>query len=869
MSRHDDFNEEIREHIEMETRDNIGRGMSPEDARRAAMRTFGNATTVQQELREGARFAWIGTLLQDIRYALRLLKRNWILSGAIVVTLTLGIGLNTGVFTVLNGMLLRPRVEKDPDTFAHVVARYSGSDIRPVLDGGVSITDFRAYLANIHSLENVAAWGIGRSTVGQDDPTQLLILPVTCNFFSLYGLENPRLGRLFRADECEQAGSSPVAVISEELWRDQFSSDPQIVGATIRLNHQPFTIIGVTPAHFAGRLRGPGIWVPFTMQAMFFNGHDFFRDSSVPWLMMEGRLKPGQQRSTAAAELSIIAHQQDQLGKDRKTRIAVTNGSFFQEPGGNTWWLAPLVMGALMLILLLACTNVTMLLLSRAAARQQEIAVRLSLGAGRTRLLRMLLTESLILAAAAGGISAWIAAQVPVAMEKLIPGMPYYPLKPDMLVFTYLAAITLIAGMLAGIAPAAESLKVDLTSSLKGQQGFFGTNRSHTRGFLVGAQVAMSFVLLFGAGLFVRAEFTVFSANPGFETHQVLVFNLRTPQPQYTAASANALYRTLEQRLLAVPGIQSVSFTSSLPFSSDEGNGPADEIRSPGQAKGSGLTASIVTVSPAFFETFGIRIARGRAFRNGEAPAKGVATPIVVTNAMARTFWRERDPLGQIVNDSNGDPLEVVGVAPDVKSQRFGVIDGPLYYRLRDPRAYGDSFAVRFQGDPTTMQLAVRSLIHEMDREMFPRIQTMQSAMDAFAAIFWKAAEIVLILGVMALVLAIVGIYGVVSFAVSRRAREMGIRMALGATRADIVRAVLGSGARSVLIGLGIGMLIAIAGAAVLAKALQITPVGLNVTDPIAYLAAAFVLSLTAFAAMSGPAVRAAYADPAHTLRQD
>jgi predicted permease len=866
--RQDEYDEELREHIEIETRENIERGMPPNEARLAAIRTFGNSGVVRQQLREGGPFYWSGTLLQDVRYGLRLIKRSPLLAFATVLTLTLGIGMNTGVFTVLNGMVMRARVDKDPESFAHVSALYSGDAGRVVLDSGVSTADFHAYQTGVRSLENIAAWGIGRSTLGRDDPAQLLIMPVTCNFFSLYGLERPRIGRLFRDEECGTPGE-PVVVIGEELWRSRFAADPQILGTTIRLNQQTFTIIGVTPARFAGQLRGPGVWVPYTMQPAFFGGNDFLRNGSVPWLVLEGRLKSGQTRATAQAELSVIARQQDRLQPGRITAIFVTNGSFIQEPGSPMRWMGPLIMGALTLILLLACTNVTMLQLSRAASRQREIAIRLSLGAGRKRLLRMLLTESLILAIAAGVISAWIAYQVPALMEKFIPGMPHYPLQPDMLVFAYLGAITLLAGTIAGMAPATESLKLDLTASLKGQESLLGAGRIRSRGFLVGAQVAMSLVLLVGAGLFVRAEFTTFSANPGFETRQVLQFSVHTPLSRYTPASSTAFYRTLEQRLRALPGIQSVSFSSSPPFSNDEGSGPTEMVRLPGQVKGTGLKAAVNIVSPQFFETLGIPIVRGREFREGEASGKGVISPIVVSEAFARTLWPAKDPLGAIIQDDGGDLAEVVGIARDVKSQRFGALDGPSFYRLRDPRAYGDSILARFQGDAPTMQLAVRNAIREMDREMLPRIGTLQSVMDNFAESFWKLAEMTLLLGAVAMVLAVTGIYGVLAFSVSRRTREMGIRMALGATRADIVVAVISSGVRPILFGLLAGILAAMAGAFVLAQVLRATPIGLDVGDPVAYVAVSLLLVLTALGAMFGPALRAARSDPSCALRQD
>ena len=804
-------------------------------------------------------------------YGLRLLKHNPLVAGAIVLTLTFGIGMNTGVFTVLNGMMVRARVDQDPDRFAHVSVQYSGQGGVSVLDGSVSVADFRSYQESVHAMGNLGAWAIGRSTIGSDDPTQWLILPVTCNFFSLYGLDRPKLGRLFRAEECARAGGEPVAVIGEDLWRRRFDADPQILGRTILLNHQPFSIVGVAPARFSGQLRGPGVWVPYTMEPAFFSGRDFFRDDSVEWLMLEGRLAPGQTRSTAQAELTVIARRRDRLQPGRQTTIFVTNGSFLQEPSQRTQllWIAPLIMGALTLILLLACTNVTMLLLSRAAARQREIAIRLALGAGRARLLRMLLTESLILACVSGAISAWIAGRVPAGMEKLMPGMPYYPMKPDMLVFAYLAGITLAAGIVAGLAPAAESLRVDLTASLKGQEGLFGSRRSGARGFLVAAQVAMSLTLLVGAGLFVRAEFTTFQANPGFETRQVLLFTARPPTPPYTAASAAAFYSELGRRLRALPGVDSVAFAGPPPFSSDEGQGPTEEVRLPGQANGTGLKALATTVSPEFFATIGIPIVRGRAFRMGEVPLKDAPSPIVISEALARTLWPGRDPLGKALEDSSDRTQEIVGVARDVESQRFGAVDGPLFYRVRDPRTYGDAVLVRFRGDAAAAQMAARSLLREMDREILPRIETLQSVMDNLAALFWKTAQIVLLLGLVALALAVVGIYGVVAFSVSRRTREIGIRIALGATRADIVISVMAATARPVLAGVMAGLLLSAGGAAALAQVMRATPIGIDVHDPLAYLGVTALLLLTALAAMFGPALRATRAEPLRALRQD
>ena len=275
-----EYDEEIREHIETEVRENLERGMAPGEARRAAERAFGNTAVVRQNLREGGPFYWLDTLRQDVRYGARLLKRSPLLAGATVLTLTLGIGINTGVFTLLNGMMLRARVDKDPDSFAHLSLAYSGNFDEPTLPWAASVADYRAYQAGARSMSDLAAWGIGRATLGRDDPTQWMTMLVTCNFFSVYGLEQPRLGRLFRAEECDTPGAGPVVVISEELWRSRFGADPQILGTVLRLNRQPFTVVGVAPAEFSGQIKGPGIWLPYSMHAPFYSGRDLFRDSS-------------------------------------------------------------------------------------------------------------------------------------------------------------------------------------------------------------------------------------------------------------------------------------------------------------------------------------------------------------------------------------------------------------------------------------------------------------------------------------------------------------------------------------------------------------------------------------------------------------
>lgn len=808
-------------------------------------------------------------LLQDVRFGFRLIQRSPLLSSAVVLTLALGIGLDAAVFTAINGMLLRARVEKNPESFVQLVHEYSGKFDDPWgYTFSASVEDYRSYQAHTRSLDSLAVWTSVHATMG-DSPSADLDMLVSCNFFSFYGLERPKLGRLFRDEECSTPGAAPVVVISEEMWRRRFAADPQIIGKLVSLNRRPFTVVGVTPAHFPGLLKS-GLWIPWTTQP-FFGGDDLFRHSSVPWLIVEGRLKPGYSKSAAQAELNVIATQQDRLHPGRKTTVLLTNGSFAQNPAQrwNAYWIVLLWMGTVTLVLLMVCTNVTTLLLSRAVARHQEIAIRLSLGAGRTRLVRMLLTESLILATAAGVISAYLAYRVPGVITTLIPDAPNYPVQPDSTVFAYLAGLTLLATALAGIAPVAESWKLDLSSSLRGYENVFGSGirKWRMRDLLVVAQVSLSAILLVVTGLVMRVQYSMNSTEPGFETRQVLLVPVNVRVPPYTLNSAWSFYRNLEQRVRALPGVQSVAYSNHAPFwGDDEAPDSTQEVRLPGQAIGSGRRAALNAVSTNYFDTLRIPIMRGRPFRTSDMTAEKAAPVAIVSEAMAQTLWPHDDPVGKVIEQGRGDRLQVIGVARDTRSGSYGAAaDGPVLYRLQDSHAFGGPLLVRFQGDAGAIQRAFANTIQDLDRESIGVPRTLRSMVDDMVSRFWVLIQLVLTLGILAVLLAVVGIYGVVVFAVSRRTQELGIRMALGATRRDIIRFVLTSGMRTVFGGLVAGLVLSLGGSLVLSRVLF----GVQSWDPAVYSAVSLLLLASALAAMFGPALRAARSDPMLALRHD
>lgn len=397
-------------------------------------------------------------------------------------------------------MIFRSRIEKDAASFFQILATSTSQPDSPPRLFASSVADLKAY-RGAAGVASAAAWAVSSGRL-EDDADASLLLLVSCDFFTLYGLDRPKMGRLFEAAECERPGTAPVVLIGEQFWRDRFHGDPGILGHPVRINRMAFTVAGIVPAGFAGRLRGPGIWIPFSMQAPFYGGVDLFREDGRPWLTVEGRRIPGTSQNAVARELSAL------VSRNGRRTLLLTNGSVFQDPSTRAvaGSMMVLVSGALGLILLLACTNVTMLLLSRAVARRYEMSVRLSLGAGRARLLRMAATEGILLALLSAGLSATIAAAVPEALRRLVPRMPHYPIHTDWVVFSYLAGVTLVAGIVAALVPAAESLHTDLHGSLRHRESTLSTGhrRLRLRELLVAGQVGMSLVLVVGAALFAR-----------------------------------------------------------------------------------------------------------------------------------------------------------------------------------------------------------------------------------------------------------------------------------------------------------------------------------------------------------------------------
>ena len=803
----------------------------------------------------------MNTLLQDVKYALRGISRWPLLSFAVVVALATGIGLNASVFAVLEGVWLRAPVEKDPASFVQAIPTYSGWFGTEKEFRGFTVKDYDAIRTRAQSFAEVAGFSGTGGVKLDNDIAQTPAALVTRNFFQVYSWQM-RLGRSFLPEECATPGEAPVVVISESLWKTRYSSDPHVIGKSIRLNGQPFTVVGVVSSRAPLWMSGD-LWIPYTMQAQFYNGYDGFKQHpDYPWIQIVGRLKSGFSRESAQAELQLIEAEQDRYIPGRKTAVELTDGSLYQDPSMRRGALAifPLVMGPMILILLVACTNVTMLLLSRAAKRRGEVAIRLALGARRGRLLRMLTTEGLIVAAIAGAVSLYLTYRLPgIFWSLFLQGREVHRFGPDWLVFAFLAVVTVLGGCIAGLAPAQESLKVDLLTSLKGQEGAT-TSRSRTRSFLIVAQMAMSFVLVSAGVLFARMQRSITAVNPGFETRQVFLVSMQVSARE-TPQAAAAFYRTVRERVNELPAVQSASYATAAPFSELS----PEEVRIPGETKGQGRQAGVLRVSTGYFATLGIPIVRGRGFEESDATANGTEAVAVVSQTLADDFWRGRDPLGKVVLLSDNTQFLIVGVATNTKASQFDVPDGPRIYVPQSPQAFEGVLLVRFDGEARLLAPVITKTIRDLDSTQAVTPVTLREMMEDRAEKIRPLTEVILFMAFVALLLALSGVYGIVSFSMSQRTREFGIRMVLGATRESIVCSVLAAGLRQIAIGLAAGVLLALPAAVFFGHLVR----SARVFDWSTYAVSAFLLTAAALCAYYIPARRAMRVDPMVALRYE
>ncbi|HVG21247.1 MAG TPA: ABC transporter permease [Blastocatellia bacterium] len=821
------------------------------------------------------------TLLQDLRYGIRMLMKRPGVTAVAVVALALGIGANSAIFSVVNTVLLRALPYSDPDRLMMVKETNLP---RGEADVGVSTPDFREWRDRNQVFELMAAYAPRNFNIsGGGEPERVRGVVTSTDLFGLLGV-NPAQGRTFRPEE-EQFGNHRVVVLSHGLWQRRFGADPGLVGQPITLNGEKFSVIGIMPAGFQFPDKKAALWTPLA-----FAPDDSYNTRGNYWLNVIARLKPGVTKAQAQSDMKSVAERIESEFKENGG-MGASVVSLREDTVRNVESALVLLLTAVAFVLLIACANVANLLLARSASRQKEIAIRTSLGANRSRVVRQLLTESLLLALAGGTLGLLLAlwgvdVLVSLSPEDL-PRLNEIKIDSGVLIFTL--GLSLLTSLIFGLAPALQTSKPDLNESLKeGSRGSTtGVGSRRVRGMLVVAEVAIALVVLICAGLMINSFMRLRNVSPGFKTDNILTLSIALPESRYPdshAERSSAFFQELIGQVRALPGVEAAAVSSSIPFS---GGGWGKLFSVEGRPYPTSLEDMPVIqyrqLSNDYFQTMGIPVARGRAF-NDQDTSESVRVA-VINETLARRFFAEEDPIGKRV--FMGPPEEimppgllppgfrfqrytVIGVVSDVKHDGLDQPVRPEAYTLHaqggDERTRTMYVAVRTNSDPSNLVAAVRSQVLNIDKDQpIANVMTMEKRLsDSFS----QQRFITLLLGVfagVALILAGVGLYGVMSYSVTQRTHEIGIRMALGARASDVLRMVVSQGLRLTALGICIGL----AGALLLTRLMRSLLFGVSATDPLTFAAISLLLTGVALVACFVPARRATKVDPMVALRYE
>lgn len=808
---------------------------------------------------------------QDLRYAVRSLRRGRVATLVAVLTLGIGIGATTTVFSLVNDLLLRPLPAPDADRLVNVhrVSR-DGSGFH-----SFAYPEYVALRDGNDALTGLAAWGVVPLALNDGgDAQRTLGMLVSGNYFGVLGLR-PATGRLLSPEDDRVPGEAAVAVLGYRLWQRRFGGDRAIVGRTVRLNGQPFTVIGVAPRGFTSTL-GPvaiDVFVPVMMAERLTTDDRLSANSS--WLELIGRLRSGVTRDRAAATLTTIAARlaavDAQSNRWSSVHVTGTRGVAGEGHVVVGRFLAMLLALA-GLVLAIACVNVANILLARATARRREMAIRLAMGAGRVRLVRQLLTETVLLFLGGGAAAALVATWATGLLMAFRPPIDVplaFDFGIDPRVFAFTVGVSLLSALVFGLAPALQASRPDVAPALKDAQATPPGRlaRIGIRNVLVVAQVTVSLVLLVTSGLFLRSLANATAVDPGFRPDNLLVLSFDLRLNGYSAERRVQFFRELGDRVAALPSVTAATFTSSLPL------GPGNTVRGfwiPGRSEGpdSGLQrADFAAVAPGYFSTMDIPLRRGREFTARDGTG---APPVVVINeTLARLYWPGEDPLGKRLSmyGPGGPYAEIIGVTRDGKYRTLGEDPRPFVYAalLQEPGGAA-TLVARTAGNPAASLDPVRGLVRALDPGLpVFEARTMREYLG-FALLPVRLAGTLLgVFGGIGLLLATVGIYGVTAYSVSRRTREVGVRMALGARPRDVLALVVRQGMTPALIGLAAGVLIALAVTRLLRSLLY----GVSPTDALTFVATALLLTGAALAACYVPARRASHVDPMTALRYE
>ncbi|HKQ78985.1 MAG TPA: ABC transporter permease [Blastocatellia bacterium] len=850
---------EMRFHLEMETAQNIRRGMSEEEARRVALLSFGGVEQVKEEYRDLSRFRWIEDLWQDVRFNLRLLRKQPGFLAVAALTLALGIGASTAVFTVVNGVLIRSLPFRDASRLVLLNKAYISLENPYSKQSEFNQSAF-AWKDQVKSFEQIAAFGMydgGVNLTGVGEAERIEARDVSANFFETLGV-SAVTGRVFGPDQ-EKAENQAVAVISHALWRRRFAGALNAIGQPLRLNGKSFTIIGVAPPE----LQYPAkldVWIPISsdLESRVFTspiiGHAVF-----------ARLKPGVTLAEARAEMKAFS---DRTKLNQP--IGVT--PLAENMTGKIRQSLLLLMTAVGFVLLIACANVANLLLARSATRRRELAVRSAIGAGRRRLIRQSLTESLLIGVLGGFagllLAVWLQNLLLAFSPPDIPRLDEITL--DYRVLAFNAALALLTGTLVGLLPAVQGSKFDLIDSLKDdvQKSGAGTGGLRLKSALIVGEIAVSLVLLIGAGLLLRSLTKVLSVEAGFEREQILTVSMALPHGQYSGrASALDFYDRLMEQIRTIPEVVAVGASNKVPLSREDVFASLFEIEGRPQAvNDNGSFATLLSVSSDYFNALGISVLEGRTFN--EADRQHAPPVLIINETMARRVFPERDALGKRVKlPVESVPREIIGVVRDVRS--FKLEDEPqkeMFLPLRQGGNSPATLAIRTVGDPALVAPAVRDAIRRLDENLPPYdIKTIGQRISESLARRKFLVSLISLFALLALALAATGIYGVMSFLVTERTREIGIRLALGATEGDALRLILKQGLVQIVAGTAFGLI----GALALTRLIQAFLFEVSAIDTLVFFCAAILLALTALVAAYIPGRRAMKVDPLVAIRHE
>ncbi len=863
-----DIDEELRLHLEMEAEANVGRGMTPEEARLAALRTFGNFDSVRERAYEVRGGGMAETFLQDLRYAGRMLTKRAGFTTVAALTLALGVGANTAIFSVVEAVLLRPLPYPNADRIVMVWERnQDNADSNNV----ISPANFKDWRAQAKSFDEMAAfYDAGLNLTGSGEPEEIPSQITTANLFKLLGV-NAALGRTFTPEDVK-AERVDIAVLGHDLWQRRFGGARDIVGKAITINGEKIVVIGVMPENFKWHIKemsrggNPAqLWLPTGLSQPT-------RENSGRYMQAVARLAPGVSPEQAQVEMDTIAARLEKQYVEYNKGWLVKLVPLRDQISGEIRPALLVLLGAVGFVLLISCVNVASLLLARAAGRHKEMAVRAAMGAGRRRIIRQLLTESLLLALLGGLLGLLLSRWCIQGLVALSPAnlISVEEVGANLPVLVFTLAVSLLTGVVFGLAPALEASRVKLSETLKeSSRGATGSSRGRRmRDILVVAEVGLALVLLVGAGLMIRSFMTLQGINPGFDSENILTMRLALPGSKYEDPQVVAFYREAAGNIGTLPGVSSASAVSAPPFAG-LGAGTSFWIEGrPAPPPGEELSTDVRVVEGEYFRTMKIPVVAGRTFSRQELQTDRKVA--VINETMARLHFPGENPIGKSVRVEMMDdpqPTEIIGIVGDA---RYRTLEGdlrPMVYWPSPQLPYHEmTIVMRTSVEPESLAAAARSEILKIDKDQpVSEIRTMEGWLAEYTARTRFGTLLLAGFALLALILAAIGIYGVMSHSVVQRQNEIGVRMALGARARDVLLLVIRQGLALVLIGVALGLLAALALTRVLSSLLY----GVTATDPATYAAIALLLMAVSWIACYIPARRAARVDPLIAMRYD